>query len=685
MAKIMGRQALGASPRVQSQRGVSSYRPIVAPAGGAGEAGAMLAAAGDDIARKFVADKMDADLAAAKTEYSRRKLALLDGDGENEAGYRNVMGQAALDGFKGYKGKLEGLRGEVGGTLGGRVAQMFNAWAKNEELNAQGLMVNHLGGQRKVVLDATDAGFVDQMTQEIVANPLDDKLVKQRGMEIMQRTSAMLDRKGITDPTAREVVMRQALTKAHSGAIDRLLAADDPEAASAYLEKHRGQIDQLQIAAIEKSVRGHAVTKQAQEVADEALARFSNEAEALAWVRQKYEGKVEDTAVAEVTQRFGEQDRALARQDRAEARADRDALERGQAAADGIIKETANETEALARIAETMDGKEREYAEDEVREHYSSLDRERARGEREAVDTAQTYVEGLDLSGASETEAIAKAEGDLSGSVQEQAVQMIRQRYASQARAEADQQKDLRASATQKAYAGQLDTITQPEREAMSQTIGGMERLQKVNENVIRGLPQVSDEPTRQSLVKMATERPLAFANVDLYGPDLVGKLNDTDLGYFERLKMSINKDDAKARRVSRINGITRNLVKDAKLNDEAKASLEWQIMQRLDEIETDKPITDKDIREIAMGLMIQGENPGSVFDEDVRALEAGPQFYMGDFADENEATIKEFARSSGVAESRVGVILEALLRAGRPTTAAEIQAIDAKLKAQGK
>ena len=116
-----------------------------------------------------------------------------------------------------------------------------------------------------------------------------------------------------------------------------------------------------------------------------------------------------------------------------------------------------------------------------------------------------------------------------------------------------------------------------------------------------------------------------------------------------------------------------------------ADGALEGWYTQRLDEIETDKPITDKDIREIAMGLMIQGENPGSVFDEDVRALEAGPQFYMGDFADENEATIKEFARSSGVAESRVGVILEALLRAGRPTTAAEIQAIDAKLKAQGK
>lgn len=633
MPKIMGRSALGPSPRVTSQRSVSTYQPIVAPAGGLGDAAEQVAMVADDILSKMAAERDEAALADAKTEYSRRKLALLDGDGEAETGFRNIQGQNALDGFKGYQGKLFQVRKTMRGGLKGNIATKFDAWAANEEVNAEGVMTRHLADQHRGVLDQSDTAYIGQMQREIVANPLDDKLVKQRSMEVVQRALSMADRKGIADQASREALALNALTQAHTGAIEALIAADRVGDAFAYFDKHRKQIAPLQAVEIEKKVRNHGMAKEAQTAADEAVSRFGNVDDALAFIRGKFEGKAEEAAVAEVKERYGEQEDALARRDRAKARAERDALDQGQQVADAVTAEAETETEALARVAEAATGQVRRQAEGIVRAFFAAKDRD-----------------------------------------------------------DVDRNKDLRASAERKA---------REETEAVNSKSGLWDRLQKVRENAAAGLPQVSDENARQELYSIYREDKVRFAELDLFGERYGGKLNRADQDRLLGLQLAIDKDkvraDAaaakaatKAQRLDRAYKAAEPYLKDAGFvvsgAKQNTAAFLTRLADVVDALPDDAQPTEKQLQEIALGLVLRGEIQGSgILDEDdAFAFEAGADFTAEDFADENAATIKTLSERAGVAPDRTALIVEALIRKGRPTTAAEIKAIDDKLRARG-
>lgn len=652
VARIPSAESLGGRGRVSPQRQIVTYRPIVAPGAGEGlaEFGKEVTKKSEAILTEMVGQEQDKQLRQAQIDYSKMKLALINGDGENETGYRNLKGQDALDGFKDYNKKLGEARQEIFGRLTGNVAKTFDMWSQNEEMNARGSMTGHLNDQRVAVTKITNQAFINQMQQELVASATDPNVVAQKRVEIMVATLKMAKAEGIADENAKQQLVRGAWTSAHKEAIARLLADGRPEEAKTYLEKYRGDIDQLQIGAIEKTVNDKSVEVEAQTAADTALTKFKTEEEALAWVRKKYSGARETAAVKEVQGRFSEKDRQ-------DARMRRDAEAAGDKVADTVLADpNLTETQAWAQAAQAAEK----------------------------------------LAGPAAT----KAE------IRKQAEQRISSHFAGKARDERDLQKGLLASATEKANAGKLTDLTQAERDAVNakgSTV--MASLERRNEDVLAGRPQFSDKASYEELYRLYRDDKAAFMQLDLYGEKYAGKLNKEDLRRFEGLQLGLDKDkvrsDAKAakeaergQRLSRALTLAKPFLKEAGFKvggkDDNTGEFQRALADRIDALPDDKVPTEKELQEIALGLLIQGENRDQggflgMGDKDVRGFEATGQFYSKDFAKENEAAINALSRRAGVEASRTAVIVEALVRAGRPTTAEAIKAADARLKAAGK
>lgn len=633
MAKIPAvyEGALGRRPDAQAPRGIVSYRPQVAPDDGQAiaQAGQQITASASKALGKIVAEKQNNELKQAQIDFSARKMEILHGDGQKQ-GYTGLQGQDALDNFAETQEALNKARAETLGNLSGPVSETFDLWSQAESLRATSTMRGHVNQQRVVVQDRQSSAFIAQMQNEIVANPNDAGLVRSKRVEILRETLEMAERKGIKDENAISDLVRKNWTEAHKQAIARLLE-DSPVEAKAYLEAHRGDIDPMQIGAIEKTVRAGTITREAQDAADIAAERFDNVDDALAWVRKKYEGKEEEAAVRETKERYQERENALARADRERAREERDALAKGQEAADEVLaQEGVSESAALAKVAEDYQGQVRKRAEAQIRAHFGTIERERNRVDR-----------------------------------------------------------DLRASAYRKAQEGQMPNAA--EQEAINKQLGLSERLDKIRENTARGLPQVSDEQTRRELIMMRKDAPLAFAKADLYGEQYGGRLSGSDLEQFEKWQISVDKNDAQAKRLDRARRIAAPLLKSAGFKvgtkDDNTADFQLALAERLDQLPGDKPVTDKEIQEIALGLLLQGEDiGGGMFsDPDIRGFQAGKSFSAKDFAKENEAAIDALARRSGVAPERTTVIVQALVQQGRPTTAETIRQIDAALRSKGK
>lgn len=567
MAKIPDASALGGQ-RVVSRYQAQSYRPIVAEGIGKGLGEAA------DVLSGFVEEKNDNDLKKAQVEFSRRKLEIMEGDGDQKPGYRSMQGQNALDGFADYKDRVAKAREETLGTLQGDTANTFDLWSQNEANGARGVMLGHLNDQRKAVADQTSLGFIEQMKQEIAANPNDPEAVKNKRMEIMRATLDMADRKGISDPNARTALVRTAWTDAHKASIARLLAADDTDAAAAYLEQYRGDIDQLSIAALENSVNGSAVLKTAQTAADKAMMQFATVDEALTWARKEYAGKAENDVVNEIKARY-------------------------------------NEAEASRKVNNRI----------------------------------------------------------------------------------------LRSSAQDKALNNQPYTVE--ERDSINEVVGLPDRLDKIRQNAAAGLPQISDETTRQNLLKLYRDDKVAFVQADFYGDEFGGKLNKEHLAFFERLQLGLDKEAvkadataakaaAKAQKLSTAMKLSKPFLVDAGYTvggaKDETGPFQLALADAIDALPDDAEPTEKQLQEIALGLLMRGEKrEGGWYDPDMRAFEAGAAFSMEDFADENKDALAALSERSGIEPERASIIIEALIKSGRPITASVIQETDAALKALGK
>lgn len=617
--------ALGARPAIRPQRTIHSYTPIVPESSGEG-----LAALGKEITKKAEAigdelykEKQDNDLKQAQIDYSTKKLSILEE-------YEQAKGQDALDGFGSVQERLAEARKETLGTLGGRAAEVFDLWSQNEALGATSRAKTHISREREVVNETNSKAFVIQMQNEIVSNPNDKKWTDGKRAEIIYETNRRASEKGIKDPTARAVLVRENLTAAHEAAITALLGSDQADAAEAYLKQYEKDISAKDLGRLQAKVLAVKSTVEGQRAADEAVTKFDNEADALEWVRKKYEGKKEEAAIKEVKERFSEKDKAKARKDR-------DALEQGQEGAKDLLAENPDADELTIT--------------EKAREKYS-------------------------------------------GRVLQNAESSIRSHFAAKARADSERDKALRASANTKARKNEpltneeqeaVDKVvglnTRLDKVRQDAAAGRPQISDKTARDELYKLRR--EDPAKFAMVDL---------HGDKYGGKLNGsdlhRFENWQLG----LDKSRAKESLKSRQVSDVMKMSKSLLIDAGFivggKKDNTGDFQVALADALDDIPDDKVLTEKEKQEIVLGLLLRGEmkNTGTIDDDDARAFEAGGGFYAKDFFDENKETYETFSKRAGINDiNRTATILEGLARAGEPTTAAKVREVHEKLKAKGK
>src|SRR6185437_12878400 len=137
------------------------------------------------------------------------------------------------------------------------------------------------------------------------ANPNDPNAVGQAKSDILKRLTVLKSLNGWT-PERYQLEQGNALTDLHTQVIQSLVDTN-PDAAKAYLDANRGEINGVQLDGLDKAVRTGTITQQSQIAATDILGGSNSESEALAQARAKYSGQVQDAIVTRIHERFAEQ------------------------------------------------------------------------------------------------------------------------------------------------------------------------------------------------------------------------------------------------------------------------------------------------------------------------------------------------------------------------------------------
>lgn len=129
-------------------------------------------------------------------------------------------------------------------------------------------------------------------------------------------------------PYGDEVVgrkLKEFASKCQASRIATMLE-DDPRAAEAYLKSHEGEFMGADLLRLKKAVSDRMDVIKVQEMTDGLVRRFGSESAALAHVRQRYEGDMENKLVTAVKTRFGEMRIAQNEADRITAQRQKEAF-----------------------------------------------------------------------------------------------------------------------------------------------------------------------------------------------------------------------------------------------------------------------------------------------------------------------------------------------------------------------
>ncbi len=220
-----------------------------------------------------------------QVEFNQLKQTLARGDGTPESrGWRDLEGQAAVDNADDTRKALEESAQQfIDRDQNPRVREAFTSWVRDSVTAEQKAIDEYTAGQRTAAEDQTDQALINQMGQDIADDPnnLEENLIRRQNIE--STAEAILDRRGVTDQTTRDLFVRQQLTVAHEGAVNRLLV-QNPAAARAYYEHHKGEVLPLSQTAIEQKLKTgetlQAASQNAEQIFDPNASISSMQAEA---------------------------------------------------------------------------------------------------------------------------------------------------------------------------------------------------------------------------------------------------------------------------------------------------------------------------------------------------------------------------------------------------------------------
>lgn len=205
---------------------------------------------------------------------------------------------------------------EVGATLKtDRQRRLFEQTTLKLRTPHLDTIARYEAGQRRASVEESANASIVSSIDLAAANAGNTEILGIARDDITRRTQTVAKLNG-WPPERAEVELTKNLTMLHKQVIQAQIDKD-PRAAREYYELNKEQIAGSERDGLEKTLNEGNVRLTAQEAGDKVIADGMSETEALAWVRQNYEGEEESAAVTEIKTRFSEVDGALKAQQKA--------------------------------------------------------------------------------------------------------------------------------------------------------------------------------------------------------------------------------------------------------------------------------------------------------------------------------------------------------------------------------
>lgn len=253
-----------------------------------------------------------------------REISYGDGTAEN-AGYYAAKGDNAVAGYEPAKTAVEKARQDIlAGIDNVRVRTMFgelSAKRIQQELDGFG---RHVNQQRQVANAATSEARITSNINDATA-AWNDPQALARAMSVINGENSSLGRQQGLGPEVVQAKIAADRDKLLSGVITSALAAQDYTTAQKLFDQHAGVLSGGAKAELTTKLRSQALDLAAQNLRDEAMAKFPGNMEAqLKYVRDNAKGKEEDEALQRVRQQWNDANNIRAEADRATSKARED-------------------------------------------------------------------------------------------------------------------------------------------------------------------------------------------------------------------------------------------------------------------------------------------------------------------------------------------------------------------------
>jgi hypothetical protein len=203
-------------------------------------------------------------------ELNTRMRALEIGDGDQETGYRNALGKAAMDSRGDYEQRAEDLRKELmARATNDTVRRTFGAVAVNRVGRFYDTVGTHFNAQRLAFREQAFKNTNNVATDNAVNATTDEERVAHADDAFTNTWMYYSEQKGMSDKIARTFA-EEARSAVHKAVILSLVD-NQPTAAREYYKKIEGDIDSGDKPGLAKALRGGYVTEKSAAAAAKVL------------------------------------------------------------------------------------------------------------------------------------------------------------------------------------------------------------------------------------------------------------------------------------------------------------------------------------------------------------------------------------------------------------------------------
>jgi len=238
-------------------------------------------------------------------ELNTRMRALEIGDGDQETGYRNALGKAAMDSRGDYEQRAEDLRKELmARATNDTVRRTFGAVAANRTGRFYDTVGTHFNAQRLAFRETAFKNTNNVATDNAVNATTDEERVAHADDAFTNTWMYYSEQKGLSDKIARTFA-EEARSAVHKSVILGLVD-NQPTAARKYYEKIQGQIDSGDKPALAKALRGGYVKEESARLAANPDAQTGTLAERVKWAKTQStkDIEVQDALVQRISADF---------------------------------------------------------------------------------------------------------------------------------------------------------------------------------------------------------------------------------------------------------------------------------------------------------------------------------------------------------------------------------------------